>query len=278
MFRLRNPDSLVTRARFAAQKALDLDASSPDAHAALGMVAGLADFDWSQARRWFDSALQLNPVSGFARIFRAMLWCAPTAQLDEAEDELERVLSNDPLNAEAMLNLGRVFYFERRFDVAVEMLQAVLDSNPQHGNTWVMLAFVREQMGMKQEALEAYRNWSRLLSTSFTTKWTGAVEQVLLGNRQAAERTARKLAWIAKFTPFPLAGFVADLFLRLGNYDQAVDWMEKAYKERAVRLICAAVDPAFDPLRKHDRFNRLVTTILGDAAQNAAEQNQAATA
>jgi len=272
MFRLRNAKSLVDRARFAAQKALELDALSPDAHTALGYVSGLADFNWTEAKRWFDSALQANPLYGFARIGRAMLWCAPTRQLDEAEDELERVLSNDPLNAEAQINLGRVFYFERRFDLAAEMLQAVLDSSPQHGNAWIMLAFVREQMGMKQEAVDAYRHWERLLSSSFTTTWTNAVEQILLGNPKPAERIARKMAWMARLTPFPLAGFVADLYIRLGDYDQAVNWLEKAYQERAIRLICAAVEPVFDPVRNHPRFNSLLTKIVGDTVANSAEQ------
>ncbi len=272
MFRLRNAKSLIDRARFAAQRALELDALSADAHTALGIVSGLADFNWAEAKRCFDSALQPNPLYGFARIGRAMLWCAPTGQLDEAEDELERVLCNDPLNAEAQINLGRVFYFERRFDLAAEMLQAVLDSNPQHGNAWIMLAFVREQMGMKREAVDAYRHWERLLSFSFTTTWTNAVEQILLGNPKPAERTARKMAWMARLTPFPLAGFVADLFIRLGDYDQAMDWLEKAYQERAIRLICAAVEPAFDPVRNHPRFNSLLTRIAGDTVTNSAEQ------
>ncbi len=275
MFRLRNAKSLVDRARFAAEKALELDAFSLDAQTALGLVSGLADFNWAEAKRYFDSALQINPLYGFARIGRAMLWCAPTGQLDEAEDELERVLSNDPLNAEVQINLGRVFYFERRFDLATEMLQAVLDNNPQHGNAWIMLAFVREQMGMKQEAVDAYRHWERLLSSSFTTTWTNAVEQILLGNPKPAERTARKMAWMARLTLFPLAGFVADLFLRLGDYDQAMGWLEKAYQERAIRLICAAVEPAFDPVRNHPRFNSLLTRIAGEAITNSAEQERA---
>jgi len=77
---------------------------------------------------------------------------------------------------------------------------------------------------------------------------------------------------MAKLTPFPLAGFVADLFLRLGDHDQAMDWLEKAYQERAIRLICAAVEPAFDPARDHPRFNSLLARIAGDTVTNSAEQ------
>src|SRR5262249_44631190 len=218
MFRLRNQEALITRARFAAGRALELDDSSPDAHTALGFVAGLTDFNFVEARRCFDNALKANPLYGFARVGRAILWWLPTGQLDEAEDELERVLSIDPLNTEALINLGRIFFFERRFAMAAETLQVVLDSNPEHGSAWLMLACAREQMGKKREAIEAYRQWQRLLSYSFTATWTKAVEQILLGNPRFAERTAKKMAWIARFTPAPLSGLVADLFIRLGDH------------------------------------------------------------
>jgi adenylate cyclase len=272
MFRLRNQNALITRARFAAERALQLDATSPDAHAALGFVAGFADFNFVEARRCFDNALLANPMYGFARVGRALLWCAPTGQLDEAEDELERVLSTDPLNAEALINLGRVFYFERRFDKAAETLQLVLDNNSQHGSAWLMLAWTREQMGMKPEAIDAYRQWQRLLSYSFTGVWTKAVEHILLGDLRFAERAAKKMAWIARFTPAPLSGLVADLFIRLGDHERGLEWLERAYKERAIRLVCVAVDPGFDRLRNQPRFTRLVTTILGSAAPATAEQ------
>lgn len=272
MYRLRNQNALVARARLAADKALALDPSSPDAHTALGFVAGFADFNFVEARRYLDSALRANPLLAFARVGRALLWWCPTAQLDLAEDELERVLSTDPLNTEALIQLGRVFYFERRFEMAAETLQVVLDHNPQHGSAWLIMAVVREQMGQKQQAIEAYRHWQRLLAFSFTATWTEAVEQILLGNPQAAERTVKKMAWIAKVTPAPLSGLVADLFIRLGDHDRGMEWLERAYKERAIRLISAAVDPGLDSLRGHPRFQRLLANILGAAVPDVDEQ------
>jgi serine/threonine-protein kinase len=59
---------------------------------------------------------------------------------------------------------------------------------------------------------------------------------------------------------------VADLFLRLGDYDRTFEWLEKSYKERAIRLICAAVEPAFDPLRNDPRFQHLLGRITGDTS------------
>jgi hypothetical protein len=64
------------------------------------------------------------------------------------------------------------------------------------------------------------------------------------------------------------------LFLRLGDYDRGIEWLEKAYQERAIRLICAAVEPAFDPVRNHPRFNALLARIAGDAVPNSTEQTK----
>ena len=275
MQRTRAPRPLIARARAAAQKAIELDPLSPDAHTALGMAAALADFNWSEARKWFDRSLQINSLNATARIGRAMFWLAPTMQLDEAEDEVERVLSSDPLNLEAMINLGRIFYLQRRFDLAAEMMEAILDSSPKNGNAWILLAFVREQAGMKQEALAAYQRWADLLAVSFAKNWVKAIAQIMDGNRRSAERTARRMAWTARFAPVPLAGFIGDLFMRLGHHEQAMEWLEKAHQERAIRLICAAVDPAFDSMRSHPPFLRLVTAIVGHAGQKLEEQSDA---
>jgi TolB-like protein/Tfp pilus assembly protein PilF len=273
--RTQASEPLIVRARSAAEKALELDPRSPDARTALGMLAALADFNWVEARRWFDRSLEINPLHATARIGRAMFWCAPNMQLDEAEDELESLLSSDPLNLEAMLNLGRILYLQRRFDLAEETIQAILDSNPKHGSAWILLAFIREQAGKKQDALQAYQRWADLTSASFAKAWVKTIGQIMEGNRVSAGRAARKMAWTARFAPVPLAGFVEDLFIRLEDHEKAMDWLEKAHKERAIRLICAAQDPAFDPMRRHPRFLRLITAIAGNAGQNLGQQSEA---
>jgi tetratricopeptide (TPR) repeat protein len=204
-----------------------------------------------------------------------MFWCAPNMQLDEAEDELESLLGNDPLNLEAMINLGRIFYLQRRFDLAAEMMQAILDSNPNYGNAWILLAFVREQTGMNREALAAYQRWAELAAATFAQTWVKAIGQIMDGDRGSAARAAWKMAWMARFAPVPLAGFVADLFMRLEDHEKALDWLEKAHKEHAIRLISAAADPAFDSLRSHPRFIRLIAAIAGDADQNPNPQSDA---
>jgi hypothetical protein len=47
---------------------------------------------------------------------------------------------------------------------AAETLQVVLDNNPQHSSAWLMLACAREQMGMKLEAIDAYRQLREVMA------------------------------------------------------------------------------------------------------------------
>jgi hypothetical protein len=44
----------------------------------------------------------------------------------------------------------------------------------------------------------------------------------------------------------------------LGENDEAMVWLEKAYQEREVQLVRAKVDPRFDPLRKDPDFQALL--------------------
>ena len=65
---------------------------------------------------------------------------------------------------------------------------------------------------------------------------------------------------------FSVADLVVDLLLRLGDTDRALDWLEKSYEDRIFRVIHAAVDPVFDPIRNTRRFANLAQRIVGDAA------------
>jgi tetratricopeptide (TPR) repeat protein len=58
-----DPAAYLPRARDAALKALQLDPSLAEAHAALGMVACDYDYDWPTAEKEYKKAFELNPNS-----------------------------------------------------------------------------------------------------------------------------------------------------------------------------------------------------------------------
>lgn len=54
---------------------------------------------------------------------------------------------------------------------------------------------------------------------------------------------------------------VADLMIRLGDYEKAISFMERAFEERAFRALYLAVDPAFAPIRSDPRCARLLERL-----------------
>ncbi len=55
--------------------------------------------------------------------------------------------------------------------------------------------------------------------------------------------------------------FLADDYIRLGDKDRAMEWLEKGYKERASAIPYLKVDPMYDPLRSDPRFQDLLRRI-----------------
>jgi serine/threonine-protein kinase len=47
----------------------------------------------------------------------------------------------------------------------------------------------------------------------------------------------------------------------LGDLDEALDWLEKAYEERDTYMVHLNIDPTFDCLRSHPRFIALLKKV-----------------
>jgi TolB-like protein len=90
------PSETLPKAKAAAMKALELDETPAEAHAALAMIEWFSDWDWPSAEREFKRAIELNPNSATSRSrYLAGLMCR--ARFDESIAEGERAQELDPL-------------------------------------------------------------------------------------------------------------------------------------------------------------------------------------
>jgi len=55
-----------------------------------------------------------------------------------------------------------------------------------------------------------------------------------------------------------VATYIAQIFVGLGQSDEAFEWLDRAYKERHSYLIYVAADPMWDALRPDPRFATLL--------------------
>ena len=101
-----DPRQGVALGRQAAQKALELDPSLPEAHAWLGIFAICADFDWNEGQRRFDIALSRQPVAPILRNWHGYFYLRNVGRALEAVDQHRRALQEDPFNLNIRMGLA----------------------------------------------------------------------------------------------------------------------------------------------------------------------------
>ena len=117
------------RARAAARRAVALDDSLAEAHAALAYVKFRIDWDWPGAETEFRRALALKP--GYARAHETYaLFFATRRRFDEATAEMQRARQLDPLSPGVNNGLGRILHFQHRYDEALLQFQKTLEIEP----------------------------------------------------------------------------------------------------------------------------------------------------
>src|SRR5713226_5381496 len=146
------PREAAPKAKEAASKALELDDTLAEPHAALGYVKTHYEWDWAGAEREFKRAIELNPNYATAHFWYGNCLEA-TGRLDEAIAEANRAQEADPLSLAISSAAGRKLYFARRYDQAIEHLRKTLEMDPRFSRTHWFLAMAYEQVARQDEAI-----------------------------------------------------------------------------------------------------------------------------
>jgi len=136
-----NPRDAMAQAKAAAARALELDDSLAEAHAALGLVKAFYEWDWPGAEREFMRALELNPgwagAQGWYGAYLALM-----GRLEESKDELERARRLDPLSLSINSTTGLPLYLEGQYDRAAEQMLKTVELDPNFYLAHVSLAWI----------------------------------------------------------------------------------------------------------------------------------------
>ena len=150
------PAEAFPRAKAAAMKALEGDASLAEAYSSLAFVEHHYDWDWSKAKQHYERSIALN--SGYAT---AHHWYAEYLTEmgfhDEAMAEIRRAHELDPLSLIIDMNVGRLLYYARRYDEAIEALRQSLRIDPDFVWSHIYLGLAYGQKGMWTESDAEYQ-------------------------------------------------------------------------------------------------------------------------
>lgn len=247
-------------AKAAARQALALDESLAAAHAALGHVLFLHDYDWSGAEREFRRAIELEPANSTAH-FTFAICLQDQARFDEALAELEIARAADPLAPFVSAIMGRVFVNERRPDDAIRTLRGALELVPELDVLHQQLGHAYLQKGMNDEAVAALERAAALSGQRDTAQLAYAL--AVTGRREDALHIVGDL--VAGAHAGRQAFHLAMAYVGLGDKEEAFRWLEHGYAERGSFMDGVKVTPAFDGLRSDPRWTDLLRRMgLGD--------------
>ena len=150
------PKDAMPRAKAAVRRAIELDESVADAHATLGVILALYDWDWIAAERELIRSIELNGASPVARDVFAFYYLRPVGRIEEAIGQTQQALSLDPLSILFRVHLGFLFYLQRQYEHSVAQFRKVLEMNPAYYLAHAMMGTAYTQTSHFDEALECY--------------------------------------------------------------------------------------------------------------------------
>jgi TolB-like protein/DNA-binding winged helix-turn-helix (wHTH) protein/Tfp pilus assembly protein PilF len=251
----------LPKARDAAIKALSLDPSLAEAHAALGMEKSHYEFDFPGAQAEFLKALELNPNSAYAHFFYSNCYLAPMGLMQEAIAENKKALELDPLSLPINNFMGMTYMFAGDYEKSSQQFQQTIAMDPTFPLAHEYFSFLLKTTGRYEAGIEEYEK-SELLAGS--SPEDAAAEAALM--RRAFQKGGEKGLWektldvtLAKLNQakgeFMAPGVFASLYALAGDKDHAFQWLDKAYAERdGEDITLLKVDPFFKNLRGDPRF------------------------
>jgi serine/threonine-protein kinase len=253
---LMAPGEAYPRAKAAALKALEIDDTLAEAHTSLGITKFADDWDWAGAEKEHKRAIELNPGYATGHNFYAQ-YLIFMGRHDEAIAEIKRAQELDPLSP--MINAIEAFvlFFARRYDEAIAQCRKTLELNAGFLPAHLYLGWAFEQKKLYNEAISEYQKAVALEEDS------PALAAELARGYAAAGRRTEALKIVSDLRDLPQKRYVspyrtAQVYIALGDADQAFVWLEKAREEREYYFIILKVDPRADPLRSDPRFQDLL--------------------
>ncbi len=242
----------MPKAKAAALRAIELNDTLSEAHANLGHVLFWYDWDWSAAENQFKRALELDPNSADARQFYAHL-LSNTGRHAEALAEIKRAREIDPLNLRVGALEGLFLFHAGRTDEAIDRWHKTLalDSNYRLANMFAVRAYIEK--GMFVEALSATRKARELSAVSTEPIAYGTYALAKSGEAAEARAALDELRGLSKTRWVPPYNF-ALVHNALGESDEALGYLEKAFAEKDVRMVFLKVEPKWNNLRSEPRF------------------------
>jgi TolB-like protein/Tfp pilus assembly protein PilF len=256
------PRDFFPKASDAARRAIELDETSAEGHAALANLYCMDDFNPPASEKEFQRAIALDPNYATAHHWFSNSLLVTMGRFDEAIKEGKRAVELDPLSLIINADLGSTLMLSRRYDDAIAQLRSTLALDPNFAYAHWNLG---EALYLKGDSTGAIADYEKAASLDNDPEIQALLARAYAetGKKEQALEILRKVSETAQHQ-FVRGYLFALIYIGLGDKTTAIQYLERCSQEREnIDLNWIKVDPLLDPLRGDPQFEALVDKIFG---------------
>jgi serine/threonine-protein kinase len=246
----------MPKAKTAALRAIELDANLPESQVAVGFLAFWYDWNWSEAEKKYQRALELDPNNASAHYFFAHL-NSNLGRHAEALTMAKRARELDPLSLLTNSVEGQFLFYAGRGDEAIARYNKTLEIEP---NFWIAhngLGRVYIRQKRYDEAIAALTKAKEFSGASTEPVTQLGYALAKSGRRDETRATLEELKAFAAENFVPAYNF-AMIYNGLDEKEEALNYLEKSFQEREAQMAFIKIDTRWDWLRAEPRFVEII--------------------
>jgi serine/threonine-protein kinase len=253
-----SPQQAFPYAKQLAEQALAIDNTIADAYATLGSVNFWYDWDWDGAETCFEKAMSLG-CGCTEPSLKYGFYLAGMGRREEGITTIRKARDLDPISLIVNTHLGHHYYWARQHERAKDQFLRTLEINEQFPPARYGLAWNHLAQGEVDQAVEHIEAAIRS-GGQFRDAAAGlACAKAAAGNTGEAESILAELLEVKASDDQHISSrAIAAVYTWLGDIDSGLEWLERAYRERAAWMSFLNVEPLWDRIRNEPGFRSIV--------------------
>lgn len=254
------PHLTFPRAVEAIEKALTLEPGNGVVHAVKAGLLSFAHWNWQDAQKEIDLAIQLSP--GSLQVRNNATWfniC--TGRYDEALAQARLALALDPSSLLAQLLVAHALSHSGKYDLAIAMISSIVEADERFYIARRYRAQAHLLGGQPEKALADLERLPRERSEerSFRLPMLGRA-YADLGDMSRATEIYDALRELAR-TEYVVLWNLAIVAVGIERYEDGLEYLETAYAQREPTLPFLKSERWFEPIARDDRFTSILAKV-----------------
>lgn len=246
----------------AAFKTIELDPEIENGYVSLGFVEFFLRWDFKKGQEYLDKALKINPRSPEANQAQSFYHLI-MGELEKSLHSILKAREIDPLSLTTNRTLADIYYLQGDYKMAIEVYDWLHEQDPDFKAAIEFKAWAFLMSGEHEKAISMFESFLNEEGAHSMKPFVQlGYAYALTGNRQKAEASLLQLIEESEQNPNEFNDLdFATLHTGLGNYDIAIDYLEKVVDQRIGAVLLLHISPIWKPLRDHKRFQSLLDKI-----------------